>query len=179
MADQWIEELGGLTGDVCVDTPGGPRRIDCIAAGESVLTVDGGAERVLWTGAIRVPGVHVVEIEGVSLSLASGHHLRAKGPMIELHFAAEAMLARAGDIAPLTPGLRTVHTLALGRHALIRAGGLMVETLFVTAAASHGIERRWGTRLALHKRTALPTLYPEEAAMWRELTRATPVSAAA
>src|SRR5690606_4174674 len=49
----------GLTPGTRIATPGGPRPAMEIRPGDRVLTCDGGAEEVLWTGARRISGARL------------------------------------------------------------------------------------------------------------------------
>lgn len=135
-----------FTAGTLIDTPQGRRPVEALRAGDLVVTPQG-AQPLLWAGGRRIdaaelaarPGLRPVLIRAGALGndrplcLSRQHALLIEGA------GGQPALVRAGQLAQLGQGAFRVqagrrhvayHHLLLARHALVRANGAWVETLW-------------------------------------------------
>ena len=160
-----------FTPGACIATPGGPRPVEEIRPGDSVLTGDGGAEQVLWTGTRRISGARLhampwlrpVRIRAGALGpavpdhdllVSPDHRILVPGAAVRDLFAEAEVLVAAGDLVDgrgivTDTAARAVVYLHLltARHEVIRANGLAAETFHPAAADLEALDP--GQRAAL------------------------------
>ncbi len=128
-----------------VATPDGPRAVESLRAGDRVLTLDDGAQTLIWAGGGSVlasdAALPVTIGAGVlgnsrDLSVSPQHLLMISGPDCMMHFAEAEVLVAARDLTPLDgvtqgamPGLVQYHHLLLERHHILFAEGQPTESL--------------------------------------------------
>ncbi len=135
-----------------IRTPGGDRRVEDLAPGDLVMTVDHGPQPIRWHGTstvsadgntapIRIAaGVHHVT---EPLMVSPQHRMLVSGPAIELHFGVSEGLIAAkhlvnGDTVTRVPGGQVeYHHIMFDRHELVWANGAVAESFFV---AENGLE---------------------------------------
>ena len=172
----------GAPGMICftpgtlVATPDGPRPVEAIRSGDCVLTRDGAAEEVLWTGARRLTGARLYAMptlrpvrirtgalatgrpEG-DLIVSPGHRLLLGGAPARALFGTDEVLVAARDLVG-RPGIGiegalrevTYVHLMTARHQILQANGVWTES-FHPASADLG-------ELAEADRAALLALLP-------------------
>lgn len=133
-----------------IDTPDGPVAAGRIKAGDRVITVDDGAQRVLWVGHTSVltrDKLHPVEIRAGALGgglprrrllVSRQHRVLCAGGLVQDQTGAAEVLVPAIKLVGL-PGialqdhvrpLTYVHVLT-DRHQLVMANGAPCETLYL------------------------------------------------
>ena len=152
----------GDTGAACftagtlVDTPEGPRRIETLQPGDTVLTVDDGPCRVRWIGGRTVRGVGrfaPVRIRAgvlgatTDILVSPQHRILVGGWQAQLLFGEDEVLVPAkslvnGDTVTVQPCdiVRYVH-LFFDRHQLVTTSGLVSESFFPGQEALSGLEQ--------------------------------------
>lgn len=136
--------------DTLIDTPNGPRKIQSLTVGDLVWTADRGPQPIAWTdqrqvfarGAhapIAIPSGHLGATRDLLVSPA--HRLVITDPMADLLFdtaqvfVAATHLEQAGQAHRRpTRHLRYCH-IALDHHAVIRANGVLSESLRIGDAS--------------------------------------------
>ncbi len=128
-----------------VDTPDGPRKVENLAPGDMVLTVDDGACPVRWVGGHTVPGtgqLAPIRIKAGMLGaqrdilVSPQHRLLISGWQAQLLFGEDEVLVAAKSLingktivrAPCDT-VQYVH-LFFDRHQLVTTSGLISESLF-------------------------------------------------
>lgn len=145
-----------------IETPGGARQIEHLAAGDKVMTLDGGAQELVWTGTRRVslrelhrmPDLAPVRIREGALAQAGAdgdlvvspdHRLLVRRRQEADRVAVERLIA-ARDLVdgeavrrelPVRP-VTYVHLL-LERHHILLANGFWSESFHPAAAALDAI----------------------------------------
>lgn len=154
----------GLTPGIRIATPGGPRPALEIRPGDRILTCDGGAEEVLWTGARRISGARLhampwlrpVRIRAGALGpgtpdsdlvVAPGQRVLVTGAAARDLFAEAGVLVAARDLVDgrgivVDGPAREVTYLHLltARHEVIRADGIAAETFHPAAADTAALD---------------------------------------
>ncbi|MBV0913388.1 Hint domain-containing protein [Anianabacter salinae] len=171
MPQDWTIGAGGLAAGTMIGTPQGARPVEDLAPGDAVK-VDGlRAYPVLWCGCLPgVPVFRLVQAGRTPLWLAASHHIVLEDAVVQLQFGMDAVLAEAGLVGGTPAPARAVHVLCLERHATVEANGWPVETLFLTAEIAERITHAGGPRIEPHRQACLPTLYPDEIALWRQVS---------
>lgn len=134
-----------------IDTDRGARAIEDLRPGDLVGTVDDGLRPLLWIGGRHVIGAGrfaPVEIAagmwGATrpLRVSQHHRVLVRDPMAELMFGVPEVFVPAISLT-LLPGARLVqgtrchyHHLMLDRHGVIRANGVLSESLHLADNAS-------------------------------------------
>ena len=149
LADHWqtVGPVPGLAPGTLVDTGDGPRPIETLRPGDLVRTADAGDVPVLWQGRIAAPAIGALRTVRLvaphfglpaDLTLRSVQRVALSGADVEYLFGEDRVLVEArhlvdGQSAVWGPegGIEVSHGLLLERHALIRAGGLWTESLYL------------------------------------------------
>ncbi len=143
-----------FVGGTLIDTPDGPRVIEDIRVGDLVWTQDHGAQPVRWVGSRRMgealltifPKLRPIRIgagtlgAGVPASdlfVSPQHRILVRSKIAERMFGKSEVLIAAKDMLEW-PGVAlaedlhdfSYHHLLFDRHELIRANGLLSESLF-------------------------------------------------
>lgn len=172
----------GREGVICfvpgtrIATPDGPRLIEAIRPGDSILTRDDGPQEVLWTGCRRLTGARMHALPNLrpvrirsgamgedrpegDLVVSPHHRLLVRGPRARLLFGEPEILVAAADLVDghgirIKTGLREVSYIHLltRRHEVVWANGVETET-FLPGDADLG-------RLEAGARAALLDLLP-------------------
>jgi hypothetical protein len=150
-----------MTGTL-VSTPSGEVPVEHLAEGDYVTTLDSGARRLRWIGAVTLsvdelaahPGLRPVRIAPRALGpampvrelcVAQEQRVLLSGRRVEQGFGEAEVLVRTGLLVG-EPGVRLAEAsapircfyLLLDRHEVIFANGLPVESLLVGDAVRHG-----------------------------------------
>ncbi len=182
-----------------IDTPDGPRRIEAIRVGDDVLLEDGSTAPVLWVGQRRLGAAEVAaRPQQAPVQVLRGHHGAERNLLLSPQHGVEvqlggqgralvraAHLARLGWGARLAPVVRDVnyHHILLPRHGLVRANGVICESLYPGPIALAGLAPaqritlaqailstapagRGGTLDSLYGPRALPLLSFSQARRW-------------
>ncbi|EEE36555.1 type I secretion target repeat protein [Rhodobacteraceae bacterium KLH11] len=128
-----------------VDTPDGPRRVETLAPGDHVLTVDDGACPVRWVGSREIGGqgrfAPVQIAAGVlgaqcDIGVSPQHRVLVTGWQAQLWFGEDEILVPAKALINDTTirqvpckSVQYVH-LFFDRHQLVRTSGLISESFF-------------------------------------------------
>lgn len=131
-----------------IDTPEGPRPVEALDPGMSVLTRDHGVQQILWRGGRRMLGrgksAPVRILAGAlgateTVVVSQQHKVLLTGWRAELLFGASTTLIAAKHLVGL-PGVGLVncgpigyHHILLEDHAVLRTHGLWSETLQIGA----------------------------------------------
>ena len=146
-----------------IDTPGGPCAVEDLVPGMRITTLDGPAAELLWVGSLlfdparfiegsgttslyRVPG----DESGPGCLLGPGARCTVRHPRLQSLLGRDAVLVPVADeadwdrILPVPPaGTAPLCHLMLDRHALLRVGGIEVESYHPGRAldtiAAHGL----------------------------------------
>lgn len=134
-----------------IDTETGPVAVEALSAGDRVMTLDDGAQPVIWAGRRDCVGFRadtpVTFAAGVlgnaqPLVVSQNHRILIRAPRSQLYFGSNEVLAPAKaffgmDGVQLTPKpfVTYVHML-LAKHHIVRANGAYCETLFLGDGAS-------------------------------------------
>ncbi len=127
-----------------IDTPAGPRPVEALRAGDDVLTLDAGAQSLVWTGRRRCSAwgkqapicfdVGVLD-NTAPLLLSPQHRVLIRSPRAEMTsgnsevFApAKSFVATPGVHVQLRQTVEYVHIM-LGAHHAVWANGALCETL--------------------------------------------------
>ncbi|MER5174034.1 Hint domain-containing protein [Thioclava kandeliae] len=129
-----------------IDTPSGPRAVETIRTGDEVLTAEGQPITVIWAGGKTFDAADLARCERLKpvvfrpnstgnvkeLRLSRQHRVvidTTEGPRL---VAAGGLAAARGSGARIAKGCRKVsyRHLLLTRHAIIRAEGALVESLW-------------------------------------------------
>jgi len=129
----------------CIDTPDGPRAVESLRAGDLVLTLDAGPQRIAWIGSEIADGrgndAPVLIRAGAlgntaDLYVSPQHRMLICDPMSELHSAEPEVLVAAVHLVNGTTILRApceeveyFHIL-LDQHQIIFAEGAASESFF-------------------------------------------------
>ncbi len=183
--------LGAIVDDVSIlicfaagtliDTNLGARRLQRLARGDRVFTVDGGYQAIRWIAARRVtqaeqaadPALRPVCIRAGALGagqpvqdlyLSQQHRVSISFWRAELWYAAPEVLVPAValvnggsvQIMPAMGDITYVHVLLNG-HQLVRSNGVDSESFFPTALSLRGVTR--------HARAELVRIFPDMAAL--------------
>ncbi|SNS63416.1 Hint domain-containing protein [Jannaschia aquimarina] len=161
-----------------IATPVGEVPIAWLRPGHEVLTRDGGSLPVRWVGRFAAGGAPAVTFDAPRgpLVLSRSHRVLLDAPTCPLLFGEPEVLAAARHLMDagrarsgrLDRWMCFFHIL-LDRHAVIRANGLWVESLFLgdRAADPDGMTVPEALRLELargHRRTARPVIGGQEVA---------------
>ncbi|NBZ87144.1 Hint domain-containing protein [Stagnihabitans tardus] len=174
-----------FTPDTMLATPGGPRLIQSLRAGDLVLTRDAGPQPVLWTGHRRMTGArlyampHLRPIRIKAEAMGAGqpqpdlvvspqHRIVMQGPAARALFNSDEVLVRAEDLVNdttilLDRSLREVtyvHVL-LEAHQVIWANGVLTESFHPAHAALDSLDpvQRAGLMEIFPGLAADPTAY--------------------
>ncbi|WP_347312009.1 Hint domain-containing protein [Defluviimonas sp. SAOS-178_SWC] len=149
LADHWqtVGPMPGFAPDTLIDTVNGPHPIAALRPGDRVLTADSGDQPVLWQGRVGAPAVGSLRTVRLiapcfglpnDVILRSGQRVALSGADVEYLFGDDMVLVEArhlvdGRTALWDEDVRIVvsHGLLLDRHALIRAGGVWTESLYL------------------------------------------------
>ncbi len=149
LADHWqtVGPVPGLAPGTLIDTRDGPRPIETLCPGDRVRTADAGEQPVLWQGRIAAPAIgafRTVRLVAphfglpVDLTLRSGQRVALSGADVEYQFGEDRVLVEARHLIDgrsavwgAEGGIEVSHGLLLEHHALVRAGGLWAETLYL------------------------------------------------
>lgn len=149
LADHWqtVGPVPGLAPGTLIDTGDGPRPVEALRPGDRVRTADAGEQPVLWQGRIAAPAVGAFRTVRLvaphfglpaDLILRSGQRVALSGADVEYQFGEDRVLVEARHLVDGrsavwgTEGeVEVSHGLLLERHALIRAGGLWTESLYL------------------------------------------------
>jgi Hint domain len=176
------DSLGAIVDDVAllvcfaagtmIDTDLGPRRVERLARGDRVWTVDGGFQPIRWIAARRVTlaeqladvSLRPVRFRAGALGpgrplhdlyLSQQHRICVSGWQAELHYGLPEVLVpalamvdgNAVQIMRPETDVTYVHFLLNG-HQLVRANGVESESFFPTALSLRGIARQARAELA-------------------------------
>lgn len=190
------DALGAIIDDVAIlicfaagtliDTNLGARRVERLARGDRVFTVDGGFQAIRWIAARRVtlaeqmadPGLRPVCIRAGALGpgqpvqdlyLSQQHRVCISGWRAELWYGAPEVLVPAlalvngstVQIMPAAGDVTYVHFLLDG-HQLVRSNGVESESFFPTALSLQGVARQASAELVriFPDMAALSALFP-------------------
>ncbi|OYX45152.1 MAG: hypothetical protein B7Z02_02600 [Rhodobacterales bacterium 32-67-9] len=149
LADHWqtVGPMPGLAPDTLVETVDGPRPVASLRPGDRVRTADNRALPVLWQGRVIAPSVGALGTVRLSarhfglpgdVILRAGQRVALSGTDVEYLFGETEVLVEArhlvdGRSAVWTGAgiLAVSHGLLFERHALIRAGGVWTESLYL------------------------------------------------
>lgn len=142
-----------------IDTARGTVPVDWLMPGDLVQTRDDGLQPILHVSRRYVPRslaqenpavapIRIATTAGAVLSVSPQHRLLLAGPWCELFFAAPEVLCAARHLlgqpgvgpAPVGRGVVYLH-LHLGRHHVLRAGGLWAESQLPAAPADQAARR--------------------------------------
>lgn len=163
-----------FTSGTMIDTPQGARPVEQLAAGDLVTCSDGAARPILWVGGRRIgraelaanPELLPVEIKAGVLGNRDPLRLSPQHAVALLHDG-EERLARAKHLAArgqgkirIAKGVRHVsyHHLLLPCHALVRANGAWVESLWPGPQALGALGPRARLEIALSQPQLIPAL---------------------
>ena len=142
-----------FTAGTRIATPEGWRTVEALVPGDMVLTLDAGAQPVLWCARRRSAGQGrqaPLRIEpGVlgnhrAVCLSPQHRLLLGGPLVRQSFGAAGVLApvrhleAAAGIAPC-PGAVHYHHFLLPSHQVVLADGLLAESMYPGPEALSGL----------------------------------------
>ncbi len=128
-----------------IGTPYGPRAVETLDAGDLVLTRDGGAQPLRWSGATRVPAIGdlapIVITKGsfgndVDLVVSPQHAVLLDDWRAELLFGQAEVLVRAVDLLGhdgvyrRPGGFVTYCHILLDAHHVVEAAGIWSESLY-------------------------------------------------
>jgi hypothetical protein len=142
--------LACFTAGIRVETSTGMRPVEDIAVGDLVMTHDNGQQPVTWVGTTVVSALQmrlspvlqpVTVPKGMfgairDVAFSRNHRVLVKGPQVELLHGNAEMLAAIGHFAhgvranPVNDDLTYYH-IACHDHQLIKAEGMLVETILV------------------------------------------------
>jgi len=149
LADHWqvTGPLPGIGPETPLDTPNGPCAISRLRPGDRVRTADAGDRVVLWQGRVNAPeigGFRSVRLHAPHFGLAQDIVLRAAQPVavsgvdVEYLFGEAEVVVEArslvnGHTVVWENGARatTSHGIVLDQPALLRAGALRLESLYL------------------------------------------------
>ncbi|MGB3313462.1 MAG: Hint domain-containing protein [Albidovulum sp.] len=149
LADHWqtVGPTPGLAPETLVDTPRGVVPVAMIRPGDLVLTADRGPLPVLWQGRVSLPTLgHFRPVRILApyfgleedMVVLPGQRIALSGAEVEYQFGEEEVLIEArhlanGQTAIWEPEAEVVpcHGLLFERHALVRAGGIWTESLYL------------------------------------------------
>lgn len=129
-----------------IATPDGPRAVERLVVGDAVLTMDHGAQPIVWCGARVVSGAGrnapILFERGsrgnaAAVFLSQHHRVLHVSPLAELLFGAHEVLAPARafvngrNIRPRPRAQITYVHLLFARHEIIFAEGMPCESLFL------------------------------------------------
>ncbi|MEZ5777460.1 MAG: Hint domain-containing protein [Paracoccaceae bacterium] len=174
LADHWqtVGPVPGLAPRTEIATPDGLRPIRDLRPGDLVMTADSGPLPVLWQGRISTPSVgsfQPIRIRAPYFGLARdvmlqpSQRVALSGSDIEYYFGESEVIAEARhfvdgqialweDHAPVA----SWHGLVLDRHALIYAGGMWTESLYLGRIANNVELARATAPGALAERDDMP-----------------------
>ena len=135
-----------------IETPTGPRKVQDLVAGDQILTLDKGPQRLIWTGKRKLEfgksphtqkpimikegalGEHCPDAD---LVVSPQHRILLKGDVLAREHGQQECLGMAKGLLPFS-GVRamkgkrrvTYHTLLTERHEIVFANGLAVETFY-------------------------------------------------
>lgn len=131
-----------------IETPGGPRAVEDLRAGDRVLTLDHGAQPIRWIGRSMVCGLGPLAPIRIAagtygnrrdLCVSPNHRLFLRSVAAELHFGAHEVLVPAkflidGARVRPAPRLKAMYLhLLLDRHEAVFSEGIASESLFAGA----------------------------------------------
>jgi hypothetical protein len=136
-----------FTAGTRIDTPYGPRKVEDLRAGDAVVTLDHGAQPLLWTGGsdhdateladgdrlrpVRIPRDAFGPGRPARDTLVSPQHrLLVQDWRAQLHFGCREVLAPAKALfaaAPVDGPVRYIHLL-FARHEIVMANGMPMES---------------------------------------------------
>lgn len=135
-----------------ISTPGGPRLVESLRAGDRVLTRDNGPQEIQWTGSRRMTGARMfvmprlrpvrigagalgIERPDQELLVSPGHRMLVRGPAAQALFNTSEVLVAAGALVngtTITVDLKirevTYIHLLLPSHQIIWANGAETES---------------------------------------------------
>ncbi|MCB2109605.1 Hint domain-containing protein [Albidovulum sp.] len=174
IGDHWqtVGPLPGLAAETLISTPDGPRPVSALCPGDLVFTRDHGALPILWQGRSTVPGAGTMRRVRFrapyfrlnhDLVLQSRQRIALTGADVEYHFGESEMMVEAhhfvdGQTAvwDTASPLATSHGILLDRHALVEAGGVWTETLYLGRIGRTGDLARSICAGALAERGEMP-----------------------
>ena len=131
-----------------IDTPSGPRRIEDLATGDAVTTLDSGPQTIRWIGCNTVSGLGALAPIRIAagalgnerdLLVSPNHRILLRSGEVAMCFGHYEMLAPAkslvdGVVIRTQPMRRATYLhLLLDRHEMVFAEGIASETLFAGA----------------------------------------------
>ncbi len=144
-----------FTGGTVFDTPDGPRRIERLRPGDSLLTRDHGPQKIRWIGArthsrteiARNPALNQIHIPkgalgdnmpAQDLQVSRHHRLLLRSKIARRMFGTDELLVPAKDLlrlagvapAPVTGNITYYHIL-MDRHEILYANGAEAESLYL------------------------------------------------
>lgn len=172
-----------FTAGTMIAVPGGQRRIEALAPGDLVTTLDHGPQPVRWVGRNLRRGIGTdapivirnCDLLGEgALRLSSNHAVLISKPFAELMFGTSEVLVRAKDLLGL-PNVWREETgrpvlylhLMLDRHEIVIANGILAETYLPGGPMTHGFDQDTQEALARsatdrQRRAARPILKRHE-----------------
>jgi hypothetical protein len=129
-----------------IATPTGERRIETLKEGDVVTTLDDGPQKIQWIGSTTIlaqAGHAPIRFEAGSIGnhrdllLSPQHRILVKHPLAELYYGSSNVLVPAKafvngkTIKSQAPGLVTYFHILLETHQIIRAEGVLCETLLL------------------------------------------------
>lgn len=133
-----------FTAGTMIAVPGGRKRVEDLAVGDKVLTLDNGPQPVRWIGQQVVDGSDAAAPvrfgakaagNDMTLLVSPQHRMLLAGPFVDLHFGAPEVLAPALHLVGL-PGIRRAPVQQVGylhllfdRHEIVQANGAWSESL--------------------------------------------------
>ncbi len=151
--------LPGIDGRTPIATPGGPRPLSSLTAGDAVLAHDGAPAHVLWAGSAALPALgrlapYVMRAPFYGLwhdmVLAGEARVHMTGTEVEYLFFQEEIAVAAADLDdqravarwPTAPVV-TYHQVLLDRPALLSAGGAALPPFDAAPLLGDGTLRGW------------------------------------
>lgn len=149
LADHWqtVGPTPGLAPETLVDTIRGAVPVAAIRPGDLVMTADHGPLPVLWQGKVSLPTLGQFRPVRIlapyfgleeDMVLLPGQRIALSGAEVEYQFGEEEVLIEArhlanGQTAIWEPEAQITpcHGLLFDRHALVRAGGIWTESLYL------------------------------------------------
>lgn len=140
-----IETIICFTAGTAIQTPSGERRIENLKAGDLVLTLDNGPQRIRWIGnkTVRATGsLAPIRFSKGSIGnhrdllVSPQHRILCGGYMTQLHFGESEVLAPAKSLVDefgvtvAYGGMVTYYHMLFDRHEIVLANGAPSESFF-------------------------------------------------
>ncbi|MBC7158093.1 MAG: Hint domain-containing protein [Rhodobacteraceae bacterium] len=160
----WNSGVICFTPGTLLRTPDGPRRIEALAPGDTVLTRDSGAQEILWIGTRKMTGARLYAMPALrpvriragalgidrpepDLVVSPQHRLLVRGAAAQALFNEDEVLVAACDLVNhrsivVDRGLREVTYihLMLERHEVLWANGLETESFHPASTSLATVE---------------------------------------